>query len=84
MAPELVKGFNGQRKGRVAADLDLEATLVVTELACRFALEVDLVDLGNSFGDGALINSNVGGAQRSPGVVVVNVTQAGARRLLAV
>eukprot|EP00965_Chrysotila_dentata_P116462 3849781-Pleurochrysis_carterae.AAC.1 len=55
--------------------------LVLTELACRFALEVDLVDRGNNLGDGALINSHVGEAQRSPGVVVVNFSQAGARRL---
>eukprot|EP00965_Chrysotila_dentata_P173777 5736867-Pleurochrysis_carterae.AAC.1 len=54
-----VSGKKGQMRWVGDHRKELEATLVLTELACRYALEVDQVDLGNNLDDGALINSNV-------------------------
>eukprot|EP00965_Chrysotila_dentata_P032661 1088392-Pleurochrysis_carterae.AAC.2 len=81
VTPQLVEGSDSELKQRSIAVLP---ALILAVLAGRLALTVDLVDLGDNFGNGALIGPDFGKAHQRPFTVVDDVGQAGACWRLAV
>lgn len=79
-ALKLLLGFGHEVSGKRDEGEKLEPALVLTELAASLSLGVHLVDLRDDLHDCALVNANIGQAERSPCGVVVDVSQTSARR----